>query len=290
MPELSDLVAWGTGKLRHADVPSPDADVRILLAHILKCEPSQLFDKQSISSEQASDFERLVAQREHRIPVQHLTHVAYFRHLTLDVGPGVFIPRPETELLAQAGIDYLNECSTPRVAVELCAGSGAMTLALATEVQGVSITAVEISSEAIAWLQRNVERHNQLADDNGSTVTIVHADATQVDVLSQLTGHVDAIVCNPPYIPDGMIPREPEVREHDPHVALFGGPDGLDIVREILPVAHRILKAGGFLGIEHADVQGESLPSLLATTGHWVQIQDHCDYNQRPRFTTAIKA
>lgn len=222
----------------------------------------------------APHLEALVAQRARRIPLQHLTGVAYFRHLTLSVGPGVFIPRPETELVAQAALDVLPPGGQ---AVDLCAGSGALAIALATE-GAAEVYAVEKSSEAVAFLERNVAA-------SGAQVHVVHADATNPTVVTHLDGAVDVVVSNPPYIPDSMVPRDPEVRDYDPHLALFGGPDGLTVARGVVVTAARLLRDGGLLAMEHADVQGESVLELFASG--WADVTDHADYNGLPRFVTA---
>ena len=256
-------------RLRAAGVPSPEFDVRAL---------------EEVATDTAH-FEAMLVRRERRVPLQHITGRAYFRHLELSVGPGVFIPRPETELLAQVGIDELERLirtgRTGLQAVELCAGSGAIALALATEAVGTRVTAVELSNEAMPYLQANVAAYSL------AHVSVIHADATASELLTELNGTVDVVLSNPPYIPVGMIPREPEVRDHDPHLALFGGDDGFDVARGVVAVAQRLLKPGGLFGMEHADVQGQSVVELFADG--WTDVVDHRDYNDLPRFVTARK-
>lgn len=293
MASASELLALARARLEDAGVPSPQVDARELLAFVLNCSSRDLLARVTdidVPPDLAGLFEGLVAQRCQRIPLQHLVGIAYFRNLELAVGPGVFIPRPETELLAQSGIDFLNQISDRKIAVELCAGSAAVGLSLATEVANVDVYVVEVSEDAYGWLRENQEKYAEEILRKNSIFRSVNADATDSELLTNLNGTVDVLLCNPPYIPDGMIPRDPEVREHDPALALFGGEDGLDVIRKLLPVCQRLLRTGGLLAIEHADVQGESLPNLLVQFGGWSEVQDHLDYNQRPRFTTALKA
>lgn len=185
------------------------------------------------------------------------------------------MPRPETELLAQTAIDGLRPGD---VAVDLCAGSGAVALALATEAQ-VTVHAVELSDAAMPYLRRNVTTLSP------ESVTIHHADATSPTILNDVAGQVAVVVSNPPYIPDDMVPRDPEVRDHDPHLALFGGSDGLDVARGVVATATRLLRDGGLFAMEHADVQGHSVLGLF--TSGWAEIVDHADYNGLPRYVTA---
>ena len=254
--------------LNSAGIPSPRNDAELLLEYAIATD---------------TDFADLIAHRAQRIPLQHLTGTAYFRYLDLRVGPGVFIPRPETELLAQVGVDALNQ-STNKLAVELCAGSGAIAISLATEVAGATVYAVEKSADAFGWLEKNANDYSDVIASQGSTLKIIHGDATVLGELSHLTSQVEVVLTNPPYIPDAMVPKEPEVRDHDPHIALFGGHDGFDIARGVVDVAHQLLVPGGVFGMEHADVQGESVKDLLLG---WDDVIDHQDYNQLPRYVTA---
>lgn len=267
----AELLRSASHRLDSAGVPSAQHDAQLLWQH---------------SQYNVAEFERLLAQREQRIPLQHITGVAYFRHLTLRVGPGVFTPRPETELLAQVAIDeLLLKAPDERVAVELCAGSGAVALAIATEVPHAVVHAVELSPDAFRYLQENVAGHSTQLKEMQSTITIYLGDATEHEVLAHLSDQVQVVVCNPPYIPDAMIPREPEVLEHDPHMALFGGLDGFDIARGVISVAQTLLSDSGVFGMEHADVQGQSIHLLFDDA--WQHVVDHQDYNQRARYVTA---
>jgi release factor glutamine methyltransferase len=289
--EIKLLMSGAVALLSEAGVSSPQVDAELLLAHVLGVQRPQLVSVSEISSEQKLDFQALIARRANRVPLQHLTGVAYFRHLELAVGPGVFIPRPETELLVEAAIKYLKSVPAPRVAVDLCSGSGAIALSLALEVSGTTVHAIELSDDAIKWLTHNVVDHAAKLEEVGSHVVLHHANAGDRGLLANLNGDLDAVVTNPPYIPEEMIPRDVEARDHDPAMALFSGADGLDVARQVSWVGADLLKPGGFFGMEHADVQGESVPELLNSQPHlWVEVKDNKDYNGLPRFTTAIRS
>lgn len=276
--------------LAEAGVTSAQNDASLLLAFALGIARTQLDPFAELSNESEQEYENLILKRATRVPLQHLTGQAHFRHITLLVGAGVFIPRPETELLAQAGIDYLNSIPSPRLAVDLCAGSGAVALSMAIEVPNTTVHAVEYSQEAFTWLRRNVDSHSDQLAEAGSKIVCYLADATDQNVLAQLEGQVDVVLSNPPYIPEAMIPREPEARDYDPEMALFSGPDGLDVARGVVLVAGLLLKQDGLFGMEHADVQGEEVPAILNQQGSWGSTRDNLDYNGLPRYTTAFKA
>jgi release factor glutamine methyltransferase len=290
MTTITALIDSATKLLEQAGVSSPRVDAELLLAHTLGVERSQLLTVSSATAEQEFDFEALVARRANRVPLQHLTGVAHFRHLSLAVGPGVFVPRPETELLVETAIAHLKTFSGPKLAADLCAGSGAIALSLALEVPETTVHAVELSDDAIKWLTHNVIDHAAQLEAAGSHVIVHRGNAGDRDLLTKFAGKFSAVVSNPPYIPNAMIPRDPEARDHDPAIALFSGDDGLDAAREIVLVASDALAPGGFFGMEHADVQGESVPSLLKEmSGLWSQVKDNNDYNDLPRFTTALR-
>ncbi len=283
MTSARDLIVAGTTVLEAAEVTSAQKNALDLLAHVLNDESLSALSEREISQDDEAAFVALIAQRATRIPLQHLTGKAYFRHLELLVGPGVFIPRPETELLAQVAIDEMKGIGGG-IAVELCAGSGAIALSIATEVPNVIVHAVEKSPEAFEWLNKNVAQYAEQLSKNGSAVIAYLGDATDATILESLNGSVAVVATNPPYIPDAMIPREPEVRDHDPHMALFGGSDGFDVARGVIAVAHELLIPSGLFGMEHADVQGESVLELLEG---WIDPVDYKDYNQLPRYVTA---
>ena len=289
--EVKAMVDKATNLLTEAKVSSPQVDAELLLAHVVGVERSQLLTVVDVTPEQLIDFENLVARRANRVPLQHLTGVAYFRHLELAVGPGVFVPRPETELLVEAAIKHLKTLNSKRIAVDLCSGSGAIALSLALEVPGTTVHAVELSDDAVKWLTHNIVDHAAKLEAVDSHVIVHHGNAGDRSLLREFAGQVDAVVSNPPYIPSAMIPRDPEARDHDPAIALFSGSDGLDVAREVVLVAGELLKPGGFVGMEHADVQGESMPALFnGMPNIWSNVIDNVDYNKLPRFTTAIRS
>ena len=275
-----ELVRQATGRLAAAGVASPDFDAAELLAHVLGTTRSRLPLVESVTAEQSEAYAGLVARRAAREPLQHLTGTAAFRYVELAVGPGVFVPRPETELLAGWAVEQAravaDEGRAP-VVVDLCTGSGAIALAVATEVPGAQVHAVELGDPAHAWATRNLA---------GSGVDLRHGD--MADAFGDLDGAVDVVVCNPPYIPlEAYESVAPEARDHDPDLALFSGQDGLVALRVVEQVAARLLRASGVAGAEHADVQGEAAPAVFVATGRWSDVRDHPDLAGRSRFVTA---
>ncbi len=265
-------------------VPDPAVDVELLLAHVLDIGRGEVAVKAItggvLDDSLGAHFDELVARRAEREPLQHLTGLAPFRSLELHVGPGVFVPRPETEGVAQIAIDALDaRADESLIAVDLGTGSGALALALATEVPRSRVYAVELSPEAAVWTRRNIE-------STGANVTLVIGDMT--DALPELDGTVSVVVSNPPYIPTGMIPRDPEVRLFDPALALYGGEDGLDLVRALSQRALALLVPGGTLVIEHGEEQGAAIRELLAHDG-WRGPATHEDLTRRDRGTTATR-
>lgn len=243
---------------------------------------ARLLTLDAVPDDAAARFAALVAERAARVPLQHLTGSAAFRFLELSVGPGVFVPRPETELIAGWVLDRIAGSDRPRV-VDLGSGSGAIALSVAHEHPGARVVAVERDAGAIEWTRHNAAVRAAAGD---TPVEVLVGDMTDDGLLPALDGAVDVVVSNPPYVPDGArLPRE--VADHDPPLALWGGPDGLDVVRGLLRTAARLLRPGGWLGIEHADVQGAALPALVRAAGSWTDVADHRDLAGRPRFTTA---
>ncbi len=265
-------------QLADAGVASPEHDAAELLAHVLGTTRAALPLAGAPTREQLREYDALVARRAAREPLQHLTGTAAFRYLELAVGPGVFVPRPETELLAGWGVEQAQAVAgRAPVVVDLCTGAGAVALAVATEVPSAEVHAVELDEGAGEWAARNLE---------GSGVDLRHGD--MADAFCDLDGTVDVVLCNPPYIPlEAYESVEAEAREHDPFLALFSGDDGLDALRVVERVAARLLRPGGVAGAEHADVQGESAPALFAASGRWTDIRDHRDLAGRSRFVTA---
>jgi release factor glutamine methyltransferase len=188
----------------------------------------------------------------------------------------VFIPRPETELLVDWGLARLTGLDRP-VVVDLCAGTAAIALSVAREHPGAEVYAVENSPEALEWLRRNA---------SGASITVVEGDVTDPATLSTMDGQVDLVLCNPPYVPAGT-PVQPEVGEHDPYPAVFGGVDGLDVIRPVIHRVARLLRPGGWVGIEHDDSQGTAVPGLFTAHGGYGDVADHRDLAGRPRFATA---
>lgn len=252
-----------------AGVETPRVDAELLLAEALDVARSRLalLDDLDVPPR----FGEWVGRREAREPLQHIVGHAPFRHIEVPVGPGVFVPRPETELLVDAVLPALN--GPAPVAVDLCSGSGALALALADEVPGATVYAVEREGPAAEWLRRH----------EGS-VRIVVADVRD-RVLPELLGAVDAVVCNPPYVPEG-VPVSPEVRA-DPHQAVFAGADGLDLMSSVIDRAAELLTSGGVLAVEHDDSHSLALPRLLHADGRWDEVADHRDLAGRPRYATA---
>ncbi len=284
---IRSAVREASARLAVAGVPSPQADAVELAAFTLGVEPREIRQAMALGKtweqERGDRFADLVAERAERIPLQHLTGRAYFRHLTLHVGPGVFVPRSETEVVAGLAIDAAQAMLAAGVAqpvvVDLCTGSGAIALAVADEVPTARVYAVEVSELAHAWAARNVEA-------SGLPVRLCLGDATSA--FPELEGAVDVVVSNPPYIPVDQVPVDPEVAEHDPQVALYGGSaDGLAIPLAVAARAAELLRPGGVLVMEHADAQGASLPAALMGTGSWAEAVDHPDLAGRPRAVVA---
>ena len=263
-------------QLRDAGVSSPERDADLLLAYVLGVGVGRLPLVDDLDAAQQEQYAALLARRATREPLQHLTGTAAFRHVELEVGPGVFVPRPETELLAGWAIEQASALSAP-VVVDLCTGSGAIAKAVAHELPEADVHAVELDEQAYAWAGRNLA---------GTGVDLRQGDmATAFD---DLTGTVDVVVCNPPYIPlEAWESVAAEARDHDPHLALFSGQDGLDAMRVLERRAARLLRPGGVVGAEHADVQGESAPAVFAAAGRWLDVADHRDLAGRARYVTA---
>ncbi|WP_205470994.1 peptide chain release factor N(5)-glutamine methyltransferase [Nocardioides sp. SYSU D00038] len=274
------LLAAAVERLRAGGVESAEHDAAALLAHVLGTDRSRLVLVDEVGPDVERRYADLVGRRAAREPLQHLTGVAHFRHVELAVGPGVFVPRPETELLAGWAVEQaaaLTADGASPVVVDLCTGSGAIALSIADEVPAARVHAVEIDPPAHAWAERNLA---------GTGVDLRLGDlATAFD---DLLGGVDVVTCNPPYIPlEAWESVAPEARDHDPHLALFSGADGLDAIRVLEQRAAVLLRPGGVLGVEHADAQGDAVPAVFRATGRWVEVRDHADLAGRPRFTTA---
>lgn len=280
---LRDAVREAAAHLAAAGVPSPEHDAVALAAHALGTEPGAVRKAMVLGAPAPPAYEELISQRAARVPLQHLTGRAGFRRLELRVGPGVFVPRPETEFVAGLAIDAARAVPGGEpVVVDLCTGSGAIALAVKDELPAADVYAVELAEEAHAWAALNVER-------TGLDVRLERGDA--LGAFPQLRGRVDVVVSNPPYIPWGAVPVDPEVRDHDPELALYGGSDdGLAIPLAVARRAADLLHVGGVLVIEHADSQGQQLPAALARSGHWSEVADRLDLTDRPRATVALRS
>jgi release factor glutamine methyltransferase len=268
-------------------VESARADAEVLAAHVLGVPRGRVALSSGFTPDQVDRYDRLVARRGRREPLQHLLGSAAFRRIELAVGPGVFVPRPETELLAGWGVDRARAAGSDRgrrpVVIDLCAGSGAIALSVAHEVPSARVMAVERAESALDWLRRNATTRAVAGD---SPIEVVAADVTAADLLSELAGQVDVLLCNPPYVPERMaVP--PEVADHDPAEAVFAGADGLAVIRPVVRRAGDLLRPGGVLGIEHDDSHADSVPALLRQDGRYAGIVDHRDLAGRPRFATA---
>lgn len=271
------LLTEAAARLAVAGVPSPRVDAELLLAHVLDVPRSRLVLTGPPGPEAMAAFEAALARRATREPLQHIVGTVAFRHVEVAVGPGVFVPRPETELLVDAALPALRAAPEP-LAVDLCSGSGALALAIADEVPAARVVAVERDPAALPWLTRNAA---------GTRVRVVAADVADQDLLADLQGSVDALVCNPPYVPTGAAVAA-EVR-HDPEVAVFGGTDGLALVPQVLARAAQLLRPGGVLALEHDDTHATAVPALLESAGHWTSVTAHRDLAGRPRYIVAIR-
>jgi release factor glutamine methyltransferase len=282
---LHEALARATERLARAGVPDPAVDAELLAGHALALGrggvQAAALRGTVLSAQEGAAVDALVRRRETREPLQHITGAAPFRHLVLRVGPGVFVPRPETEIVAQLAIDALMAAASDSpVAVDLGTGSGAIALSLATEVAHARVYAAEKSAEAFAWAREN------FAATGAANAVLQLVDLA--DAFPELDGTVSVVVSNPPYVPDGAIPRDPEVREYDPPQALYAGADGLDVVRVLSRTALRLLRPGGALIVEHGEWQGAAIRDILAHDG-WRAAATHPDLTARDRATTAVR-
>ena len=262
----------------------PEVEAEILLAHTLGISRMDLHNPLTVENALTAigdmtvveeTFWKLLDRRCAHEPLQYLTGVAYFRHLEIKVGPGVLVPRPESELLVESVLTHIERLSGAVSVIDLGSGSGALALAIATEAPQTHVIAVEKSPDAIYWLKENVS----FIDEK---VRIVESD-----VSTALEGvKCDVVIANPPYVPDSQeLPKD--VAEHEPAIALFGGVDGMKIPRLFISTASRLLKAGGFLAIEHHEDQGPEIAGVLISD--FTDILLHQDLTGRPRFTTAVR-
>ena len=305
---LAGLVDRGHRLLAQAGVSTPLNDARLLLADALGCDLHQLDqslllnrtveelltnedkdNRRQVDGFQSAALERYqsyLQRRARREPLQYILGHAYFRYLDLRLGPGVFIPRPETETVVQAGVDALNVVDHP-LAVDLCSGSGAIGLSLATEVPGARVRAVEVDKEAYRWGALNAAAQEAAIREAGSDYQLLLADATDPATLSDLEAQVDLVISNPPYVPMDAIPSQPEVRDWDPDLALYGdSPDGCLLPCRILDRAKILLAPGGLLVIEHDASQGPAMVAAAQVRGY-LEAHTHQDLTGRDRYLTA---
>lgn len=282
---LSAALRAAVERLAEAGVADPAVDAELLAAFVLGSGrggvQAAALRGDAIGADDARRLDELVARRATREPLQHITGLAPFRHLELRVGPGVFVPRPETEIVAQLAIDALRAAASEApVAVDLGTGSGAIALAMATEVPHARVFAAENSVDAFVWTKENFAR---VGAENArlAFIDLEHA-------FPELDGTVSVVASNPPYVPDAAIPRDPEVRFFDPPAALYGGADGLDVIRVLSRVSLRLAHSGATIVIEHGEWQGEAIRDLLTADG-WRAAATHPDLTMRDRATTALR-
>ncbi|MFP1684984.1 peptide chain release factor N(5)-glutamine methyltransferase [Gardnerella leopoldii] len=304
MQELLRVLRDAVKKLEFAGVESAEYDARLLLAHACGVSLAELNkallmgDYKNFSPDYASKYSDFVSRRASREPLQHIIGRAPFRYLDLRVGKGVFVPRPETEVVVDAGLDWLCEShiSKPTV-VDLCAGSGAIGLSIATEVADAQVWAVEKSPEAFQYLRKNFEETAKNYENMqiSSRYHAVLADATKAHIsdltpeLHAICGKVDLVITNPPYVPENQVPEQIEVREYDPPLALYGGSvDGLLIPEQIMRAAFALLKPGGAMVMEHDISQGDALKKYAESLG-FACTRVGNDLTGRPRYTFAQK-
>ncbi|OBJ46684.1 protein-(glutamine-N5) methyltransferase, release factor-specific [Mycolicibacterium mucogenicum] len=276
MNSIRQALDEATATLAAAGIHSARVDAEYLAAHIAGVDRARLLFVEPDATFFAG-YSDVVARRAQRIPLQHLIGTAAFGPVEVHVGPGVFIPRPETEALLEWAMNQPLPSSP--VIVDLCTGSGALALALAHTWPQARVVAVEKSPEALVYARRNCA---------GSTVEVLEGDVTVPSLLSDRTGTVDLLVANPPYIPEGA-DLDPEVIDHDPAGALFGGPDGMSVIVPIIALAARLLRPGGKLGIEHDDTTADQVVAALDRDGTFGDITARRDLTGRPRFVTATR-
>ena len=291
--------------LREAGVDTPEHDVKLIMADVLGCSPSDVesaaimrTDVRALCAKYGRDddaelvhtFKHMVCRRHAREPLQYIVGHAPFRYLDLKVGPGVFIPRQETELIAQDAIEWVTRHGiySPRI-VDLCAGSGALGLALATEIPGAQVWGVELSPQAAVWTRRNITQISRTYPDITANYHLEIADATCPITLAHLDGTVDVVVSNPPYVPQSQVPQQPEVRDFDPSLALYGGSsDGMLIPEQIIRRAYALLRPGGLFLMEH-DISQPDRTVAFARASGFSDARMGADLTYRPRYLVATK-
>lgn len=273
---LRRAIGDATAALRDAGIDSARIDAELLAAYLLGIERGRL-SFADIPEDFPDRYREVVSARANRIPLQHITGVAPFGPVLLEVGPGVFIPRPETEALLEWALSQ--DLPPNPVVVDACTGSGALAVALATELPGATVTGVDVDPTALGYARRNAASTN---------AGMVQGDVTDAGLLAGLAGTVDLVVSNPPYVPLGA-ELEPEVAVHDPAHAVFGGADGMDVIVPLVQRAAGWLKSGGLLAVEHDDTTSVRTMETISATGLFEDVRPHHDLTGRPRFVTAIR-
>jgi release factor glutamine methyltransferase len=277
MTRLRRAIADATGTLAAAGVGTPRVDAEQLAAYVAGIDRGRLAFHEP-DEPFFGRYRDVIDARARRIPLQHLTSSAPFGPVTVAVGPGVFIPRPETESLLEWAL--AQPLPAQPLIVDLCTGSGALAVALAHDRPGARIIAVDDSADALAYARRN---------SAATTIELIEADVTAPGLLSQHDDLVDLIVVNPPYIPDDA-QLDPEVAQHDPEHALFGGPDGMRVIGPIVDLAARLLRPGASIGVEHDDTTADATTALFDRAGVFTGVVSRRDLAGRPRFVTATRA
>ncbi|KJR08003.1 peptide chain release factor N(5)-glutamine methyltransferase [Gordonia sihwensis] len=281
------LRRWAAVRLAEAGIDSAGAEAAELVAQMLGVDPGRLLLVDEVPAELRSRVVAAVEQRRSRVPLQHITSRAFFAGLELTVGPGVFIPRPETELIAEWALDRIAElresAGDPIRVVDLCSGSGALALAISAGAPDATVTAVERSERALSYLRRNVE-----ATGLTDRVAVVRADVTDVAAVAPLLASAHVVVSNPPYVPSGA-EVSPEVA-HDPPEAVFSGDSGMDLIDELAPILASALRVGAVVAVEHDDTTADRVRDALTATGGFAAVRTHDDLAGRPRFVTAVRA
>lgn len=278
-PSLRRAIDDAAATLAEAGIDSARWDAEQLAAHLAGTDRGRLPLLESPGADFLARYRDVVAARSRRVPLQHLLGTAAFGPVLLHVGPGVFIPRPETEALLEWAT--AQQLSPQPVIVDLCTGSGALAVALAHHWPGAQIVAIDNCDAALEYARRNAR---------GTEIELLRADVTELvdepGLLADLDGRVDLVVANPPYVPDDAV-LDPEVAQHDPRHAVFGGPDGMAVIAPLVRLAGRLLRPGGFIGVEHDDTTSAQTMDLFARTAAFDDIQARRDLTGRPRFVTA---
>lgn len=274
---IRDAIDSAAADFADAGIRSARYDAEELAAHAAGTDRGRLALLDAPGDDFFGRYRELVVARRSRIPLQHLIGTAAFGPVTLQVGPGVFIPRPETEAMLEWAL--AQQLSPQSVIVDACTGSGALAIALARSLPVARVLAVDDSETALDYARRN---------SAGTSVELIRADVTTPGLLSEFNGDVELMISNPPYIPEGAV-LDPEVAQHDPEHALFGGPDGMSVITPLAGLAARLLRAGGLFAVEHDDTTADATVETLRSTGFFDDVVSRSDLTGRPRFVTAVR-